>query len=231
MPNSAFLPYNPVQITQRHGRRLTLRKFQRLLTVIIFVVLCGVSLTAAFETVFRQPHDRAQRDQAALRDWLLTANPAAEPESVLRDTARRAAAAFRQGFSWNAAMEGLSDDERARMVRNFQQVTRVWLLDRVDAWQARPKQRRTSSVDFDTRAVLDWNLPPAGKFPASAELAEDPRGKIYDQSARLDRLEADARTWLDEEPPERRRQVREYLGVIRGHLIGRGWMRWLPGGR
>ena len=197
-----------------------LRPLKPAITALVLVALVAVSGVSAVEAIRHRPGTRTQRERAELQAWLLA--PAATADSLAdkRQIARKAAAAFRQDFDWSQLMPELNSDQRELLVRNFRELTRVWLLDRADDWRRRPRNRRGQSLDREVAGLLNWKLPPTtGDEAESTETDAD----------RLDRLRADAEIYLADETPDRRRRAFELLDAARGHILARGWMRWLPG--
>jgi hypothetical protein len=198
-----------------------LRPIKPAITALALVALAAVSGISAVEAVRHRPGTRTQWEREQLRDWLLSPTAADDSLADKRQMARKAAAAFRLGFDWPQLMPELTHDQHRLLVGNFRELTRVWLLDRADDWHRRPRNRRGQTLDREVAGLLNWRLPPAEG--TAADPAET-------DAARLDRLRAEARICLAGETSDRRRQAFELLDAARGHILARGWMRWLPGG-
>ncbi|HEX3657387.1 MAG TPA: hypothetical protein VHV55_16475 [Pirellulales bacterium] len=173
------------------------------------------------EAILHRPGTRVAWEREQLQNWLLSPRSAEDGLAEKRQIARKAAAAFRTDFDWSQVLPELSPPQRELLMRNFNELTRVWLLDRADDWLRRPRNRRGQTLDREVRALLDWKLPPAvGDSAAPADT----------DAARLDRLRADAAVCLADEPAEQRERAFQLLDAARGHVLARGWMRWMPGG-
>lgn len=196
------------------------RSIKATITVLIFAALVAISAFSIAEAVRHRPGTRTQWERQQLREWLLSpaaAEPSVDDERVM---ARRAAAAFRLGFDWPELLDALDEQQRQLIERNFQLLTRVWLVDHADDWLRLPAKRRAQSLDREVQALLDWKLP-SGRDNTAALPETD--------AARLDRLRAAAAVCLASVPGNERKHVFELLDAARGHVLARGWMKWLPG--
>jgi hypothetical protein len=186
------------------------------ITALALVALVAVSGMSAMQAIEHRPGTRTEAERDELKAWLLS--PAAMDDSPAdqRQMARKAAAAFRQGFDWPQWLPALNAPQRELLTRNFNELTRVWLLDRAEDWHRRPRNRRGQSLDREVDGLLNWRLPSAAE-PADSD------------SARLDQLRAAAPVCLAGETVQNRRHAMELLDAARGQILARGWMRWLPG--
>jgi hypothetical protein len=197
------------------------RTIKPVVSAIVLAALLLISGLSAMEAIRHRPGTRAAWEREQLQNWLLSPQSADDALADKRQMARKAAAAFRTGFEWSEVLADLSGAQRELLMRNFSELTRVWLLDRADDWLRRPRNRRGQTLDREVQALLDWKLPPAvGDSAAPADT----------DAARLDRLRADAAVCLADEPAERRERAFQLLDAARGHVLARGWMRWMPGG-
>jgi hypothetical protein len=197
------------------------RTIKPVISALVLVALLLVSGISAMEAIRHRPGTRAGRERDELQSWLLWPQAVDDSLADKRQMARKAAAAFRMGFDWSQLPPELSAAQHELLVRNFRELTRVWLLDRADDWLRRPRHRRGQSLDREVQGLLDWKLPSvAGNSAASADT----------DAARLDRLRAEAEICLASEPAQRRQRAFELLDAARGQILARGWMRWLPAG-
>lgn len=197
------------------------RSVKPVISAIVLAALLLVSGLSAMEAIRHRPGTRTQWEREQLQTWLVSPQAAEDSLADKRQMVRKAAAAFRTGFDWSQVLPEVSGAQRELLLRNFRELTRVWLLDRADDWLRRPRNRRGQTLDREVAALLQWKLPTA---------AGDPPAPADTGAARLDRLRAEATICLANEPDERRDKAFQLLDAARGHVLARGWMRWLPGG-
>lgn len=197
------------------------RSFKPIVTALVLAGLLAVTAFSAVETFRNRPGVRSQREREQLVAWLLSPQAAGDSLGAKRQMARRAAAAFRLGYDWKSVMAGLSQPEQKLLLQNFSDLTAVWLAGRADDWLRRPRKRRGETLDREVQALLDWKLPATAPEAAATDESD---------AARLDRLRALAQTCFQHELIDERKQAFELLDAARGHVLARGWMRWLPGG-
>lgn len=127
-------------------------------TWIVLLALLAVSASAAVQVASKGLPDEKELEQSELRQWLLARDVTNVSPSKRRELARQLEADFRRGANWPVEVEMLYEDRFKRFEKNFKQLMRAWLLDKVDTWYATRAGSRNAYVDEQIDNILHWRV-------------------------------------------------------------------------
>jgi hypothetical protein len=193
------------------------RRIRNVLTAIVLVGFTALTLASAWSAVVNTnaPAEHLERDRAALRQWLTTADPEHDPLKVKRHWVHRLEQDFRSGYDWQGVYNELPAAEQQRFAANFETLTRVMLLDKVDAWATRSR-RPELYLEEELPDLQNWKL--IGNNDPDAKKA---RSVVKEIARNPDR-------WFADVAPRTRKRVDDFRKALEKLTWSRELYRWLP---
>jgi hypothetical protein len=189
---------------------------RNVLTLTALVVLSGVSLEAAWTAIAQSAAPSMPLRHEAMLEWLTTADGKTAPLASKRVLVHQLEQDFRQGYDWSTDYEALKPAEQKRFAANFIELTRVLLVDKIDAYFTRPPKKRERYLEAELTDLLSW------KVPVFDRSVPSPRGGfVADLAKNADR-------WLAEMTPRERKRAEEFLAQVKTLVFSRPFKNWLP---
>lgn len=176
-----------------------MRFIRRVLTILIFWSLVGVSLAAAVQVWWLGlPSNDIHWAVRRIGDPRF--GDSLDEEKL--DLARRLEREFSRGVEIRPAVEKLSPADRERFEANFGQLTELWLFDKVDTFYSFNDDRdRGRFLDRQVTRVKTWPI-------FTAAIAES---SSQEDKARLERLANYLLNRAQELPPKERQRLQRFL--------------------
>ncbi|HEX3870608.1 MAG TPA: hypothetical protein VHV77_09240, partial [Pirellulales bacterium] len=163
------------------------------------------------------PTERILDDREALRTWMTNADALNEPLSVRRHWVHRFEQDFRSGYSWQAVFDPLPVEQQHRFAANFNELTRLMLVDKADAWYSRQSKRREAYLDREFADLQNWKLIGDGTSERSRRA-----------SSLLSELVRHPDRWLAGASPEQRKRFDAFRQAVEQRTWSHELRRWLP---
>jgi hypothetical protein len=186
------------------------------LTLVALVVLSGVSLEGAWLAIAASGAPSAPSRHEAMLEWLTTAEAKQASLAEKRVLVHQLEQDFRQGYDWSAEYEALDAAQQKQFAANFNELTRVLLVDKIDAYFTRPPKKRKRYLEAELTDLLSWKAPVFDRSIPSTR-----GGFVADLAKNADR-------WLNAMTPDERKRAEEFLSEVKVMAFSRPFKSWLP---
>lgn len=192
-----------------------LRKLRDYVTLIVFGILLAISLAAGFETArqgFPAPVSISPGER--LR-WLGEHDIRNEPRDVKLRLADRLEDDFSHNLDWQAEVAQFNDKQWKLFDANFDELMRLWFLQKVDTWASLAEEERDLYLDDQLRYLMSWK-------PITRETANvQPGRKRRRQGMQFTAVAQKMHRWTENEPPAQRARIEDFVQSVTQHVIKR----------
>lgn len=193
-----------------------MRKLRDALSIIVFAAAVAVSIAAAVEAarqglpepVFSDPFERMR--------WLSVNDVDQLPEEAQLRMVHRLEEDFTRDVDWQAQIDLLDDAQWQQFNENFNELTRLWFLQKVDSWWNLPEEQRPIYLEDQFGNLLSWK-------PLAREAAKSGQGRRgrQRQLGNLKAMGQRMQSWLANENDDVRQRVEVFMKAVGEHLLQR----------
>lgn len=192
-----------------------LRRLRGLLTGLALIGLTGISLVAAGQVIWRGIEgagivQRPYEPERLYRDDLAFAS-----DTTQREFIRGLERDLDAGVDWRARLADLDETQRERFEGNLTLLAERWFNSKVDRYYELPEAERDAYIDGLFKQVERW-----GQTASAAADEGDEAGQPDAQWATFGPVVMSrAGEWLDQAPPERQEQIREFQAAVQTRML------------
>jgi hypothetical protein len=199
------------------------------LTLIILLLLSGVSMLGAAAVMTGPIPLGPEAEHAALGELLTRQDVRHERLSEKRRLARRLEQDFRSGVDWQTELATLPPQRKGLFLANYEELSRIWLLAKIDGYFGRPERRRASYLDREINNVLAWQMLSANATAPKSPSAGSAKRPSDSQVAALAQWSKLAQKWYAQSSGDERKRITQFVSAVQAHLLTSGFRRMLPG--
>jgi hypothetical protein len=132
------------------------RRVRDLVTLIVFLGMVAVSLAASIEAARQGLPEPEVTDPVERLQWLADHDIRQQPKEVKLRLAHRLEEDFARNLDWQAEIDQFDDAEWARFEANFEDLMRLWFLQKVNTWSNLPADQQNYYIDEQFNYLMSW---------------------------------------------------------------------------
>jgi hypothetical protein len=192
-------------------------RLRHALTIAALLILSAVTFAAAYSAISGARAERVLDDREALKAWMTSADAEHEPLSVRRHWVHRLEQDFRSDYDWQAVYDALPAEELHRFDVNFNELTRLMLMDKAVLWHSRQGKRREEYLETELPDLQNWKL-----------IVNNSRARSKRGNSLLSELARSPDRWFADVTPAERKRLDEFRKALEQRTWSRELRRWLP---
>lgn len=193
-----------------------MRKLRDGVTLLVFVGLLAVSVAAAVEAARQGLPEPVVADPAERLRWLSQHDMRPEPREVKLRFVHRLEEDFSKDFDWQAEIEQFDDDEWAQFEANFDDLMRIWFLQKVDTWSNLAADQQGLYLDEQLSYLMSWR-----SLERNPPTSQSRRPRRQGQIARFAAVSKRVEGWIETESPEKRQRIEAFGRAVIDRVVQR----------
>ncbi len=191
-----------------------MRHLKNIITLLILVILSGVSLVATVKSIWIA---WPAYDDAVLYDTVVEQDLTTWPPEDLRPFVKRLETRLDRGLDLEQLEGSLAEEQRSRFDQNMEILIASWLDWKVEKFAGLPGEERVAFLDRQIGRVRAWGL--------TTYLMPDLEESVSFSSAfqLMNRMQARLEKWTERVPPQRQEELRQFLIAAQSRLWAARW--------
>jgi hypothetical protein len=194
-----------------------IRKVRDALTLIAFVIVVAVSIAAAVEAARQGLPEPVFSDPLERLRWLSLHDIRQEPRDVKLRHAHRLEEDFSKKVDWQGQIELFDDTQWKQFEENFDELMRIWFMQKVDTWSSLPAEDQNLYLDDQLGYLMSWK----------ALQREQPQNSKGGRRRRQQKPESftavrkRVQGWMAAEGPEQRGRIENFVEAVIARIVQR----------
>lgn len=193
------------------------RKLRDVLTLIVFGIVMTVSIAAAIEAARQGLPEPVVSDPLERLRWLSLHDIRAEPRDVKLRFAHQLEEDFSQKVDWQGQIELFNDSQWNQFEANFDDLMRLWFMQKVDTWSSLPGDEQNLYLDDQLGYLMSWKALQRD----APKNAPDGRRRRQQKMASFTAVSKRVQGWMASESPEQRGRIESFVKAVIDRLVQR----------